>query len=411
MYLCVKESFYNIKRIQSMKGRLFLRHIGQTSPSPMMIEVEKAEGIYLYAPDGTQYTDLISGVAVSNVGHSNKKVVDAVCEQAQKYMHLMVYGEYIQSAQTDFVEKLVQYLPTKIDSVYLVNSGSEAIEGSMKLAKRATGRTEIISFKNAYHGSTHGALSIQGSEDFKYAFRPLLPDTRLIKFNDFEDLKHITTRTAGVVVEVVQGEAGFIASNKDWLKALRTKCDEVGTLLIYDEVQTGFGRTGKMFASETFGVEPDIIAMAKAMGGGMPLGGFAASKELMDTLTYNPVLGHITTFGGHPVSCAAALAAMNFLIDEKIIETVETKSKKFVERLSGLSVVKEIRSCGLMIAVDLGDNALRDKAVNILVSKGILTEGFLFCETAFRIAPPLIITNEQIDTICDQITEVLNFIK
>ncbi|MFI3262767.1 MAG: aspartate aminotransferase family protein [Rikenellaceae bacterium] len=390
-----------------MKGKLFLRHIGQTSPSPMMIDVERAEDIYLYAPDGTQYIDLISGVAVSNVGHSNKKVIDAVCEQAQKYMHLMVYGEYIQSAQTDFVAKLVEYLPSKIDSVYLVNSGSEAIEGSMKLAKRATGRTEIISFKNAYHGSTHGALSIQGSEDFKYAFRPLLPDTRLLNYNNFDDLKFITSRTAAVVTEVVQGEAGFIVANKQWIDALRAKCNEVGALLIFDEVQTGFGRTGNMFASETLGVEPDLIAMAKAMGGGMPLGGFAASKELMDKLTYNPVLGHITTFGGHPVSCAAALAAMNFLLDEKLIEAVDSKSKHFLDRLSKLSAVKEIRSCGLMIAVDLGDSALRDKAVNILVSKGILTEGFLFCETAFRIAPPLIITDEQIDFICDQIVEVL----
>lgn len=393
-----------------MKGRLFLRHIGQTSPSPMMIEVEKAEGIYLYAPDGTQYTDLISGVAVSNVGHSNKQVIDAVCEQAKKYMHLMVYGEYIQSAQTDFVEKLVEYLPSKIDSVYLVNSGSEAIEGSMKLAKRATGRTEIISFKNAYHGSTHGALSIQGSEDFKSAFRPLLPDTRLINFNNSEDLEYITSRTAGVVAEVVQGEAGFIVADKQWLTALRAKCDEVGALLIFDEVQTGFGRTGNMFASKTLGIEPDIMAMAKAMGGGMPLGGFAASKELMDKLTYNPVLGHITTFGGHPVSCAAALAAMNYLIDEKLVEAIENKKERFLNRLKNISVIKEIRSCGLMIAVDLGNSALRDKAVNILVSKGILTEGFLFCETAFRIAPPLIITDDQIDDICDQITDVLNAI-
>ncbi|MFI3268476.1 MAG: aspartate aminotransferase family protein [Rikenellaceae bacterium] len=393
-----------------MKGRLFLRHIGQTSPSPMMIEVEKAEGIYLYAPDGTQYTDLISGVAVSNVGHSNKQVIDAVCEQAKKYMHLMVYGEYIQSAQTDFVEKLVEYLPSKIDSVYLVNSGSEAIEGSMKLAKRATGRTEIISFKNAYHGSTHGALSIQGSEDFKSAFRPLLPDTRLINFNNSEDLEYITSRTAGVVAEVVQGEAGFIVADKQWLTALRAKCDEVGALLIFDEVQTGFGRTGNMFASKTLGIEPDIMAMAKAMGGGMPLGGFAASKELMDKLTYNPVLGHITTFGGHPVSCAAALAAMNYLIDEKLVEAIENKKERFLNLLKNISVIKEIRSCGLMIAVDLGNSALRDKAVNILVSKGILTEGFLFCETAFRIAPPLIITDDQIDDICDQITDVLNAI-
>lgn len=390
-----------------MRSRIFLRHVGQTSPSPMMIEIEKAEGIYLTAPDGKQYIDLISGVAVSNVGHSNKRVIDAVCKQANSYMHLMVYGEYIQSAQTDFAEKLIKYLPSHIDSVYFVNSGSEAIEGAMKLAKRVTSRTEIISFKNAYHGSTQGALSIQGSEEFKYAFRPLLPDTRLIRFNNFDDLSLITTRTAGVVIEPIQGEGGFIIADKKWLNALRERCNEVCALLIFDEIQTGFGRTGNMFAWQTLGVEPDIIAMAKAMGGGMPLGGFAANKELMDKLTFNPILGHITTFGGHPVSCAAGLAAMNFLIDEKIIDSVNAKSERFINNLSDIEAIKEIRSCGLMIAIDMKNNPLRDKIVHTLVSNGVLTEGFLFCDTAFRIAPPLIITNEQIDYICTQIKDVI----
>lgn len=391
-----------------MKGQLFLRHIGQTSPSPMMIEIEKAEGIYLYAPDKTQYIDLISGVAVSNIGHSNQKVIDAVCRQAQDYMHLMVYGEYIQSPQVDFAKKLETFLPDNIDSIYFVNSGSEAIEGAMKLAKRATSRTEIISFKNAYHGSTQGALSIQGSEMFKHAFRPLLPDTRLLEFNNIDDIKLITERTAGVVAEVIQGEGGFIIANREWLKALRERCDEVGALLIFDEIQTGFGRTGNMFAWQTLGVEPHIITMAKAMGGGMPLGGFAANKELMDKLTFNPVLGHITTFGGHPVSCAAALAALDFLIEEKIIEKVNNKSKRFIDKLKDIEPIKEIRSCGLMIAIDLKDNPLRDKIVKELVNQGILTEGFLFCDTAFRIAPPLIITNEQIDYICNKIREIIS---
>lgn len=391
-----------------MKTKLFLRHVGQTSPMPMSIEIERAEGIFLYGPNGRQYIDLISGVAVSNVGHSNADVVEAVCAQARDYMHLMVYGEYIQSAQVDFAVKLQEFLPEGIDSIYFVNSGSEAIEGALKLAKRVTGRTEIASFVNAYHGSTHGALSIMGSEQFKSAFRPLLPDTRLLEFNNCETLKNITEKTACVVIEPIQGEAGFRIPKLEFLQALRSRCTEVGALLIFDEIQTGFGRTGSMFACEKFGVTPDIIAMAKAMGGGMPLGGFASSYELMNKLTYNPVLGHITTFGGHPVSCAAGLAAMNFIVREKLCESVQQKSDLFVELLSSLPHVKEIRACGLMIAVDLGDNVLRDLVVKRLVEKGVLTEGFLFCETAFRIAPPLVITPKNIIDICAYISNVLN---
>lgn len=389
------------------RSRLFIRYVGQTSPAPMMIDVERAEGIYIYSPDGKRYIDLISGVAVSNVGHSNKEVVEAVCRQAQDYMHLMVYGEYLQSPQIDFANKIGEYLPKGVDSIYFVNSGSEAIEGALKLAKRHTNRSEIFSFKNAYHGSTHGALSIMGDEYFKSAYRPLLPDVKRLELNNIEQLSAITERTAAVVIEPIQGEAGFRASTYEFLSALRRRCDEMGALLIFDEIQSGFGRTGKMFAWEKIGVAPDIICMAKAMGGGMPLGGFTAPLDIMNDLTHNPVLGHITTFGGHPVSCAAGLASLNFIEREQLCDTIEMKSNLFVKRLSKHKEIQEIRSCGLMIAVDLGNQARRDEVVSALVSKGLLTEGFLFCETAFRIAPPLTITEEQIEEICDIISDVL----
>ena len=386
--------------------KLFIRFLGQTSPQPMSIEIERAEGIYMYSPCGKRYIDLISGVSVSNVGHSNPKVIEAVTSQAKKYMHLMVYGEMIQSPQVDIAKKIAGYLPAGIDSVYLVNSGSEAIEGALKLAKRHTHRTELISCKNAYHGSTHGALSIMGSETFKSAYRPLLPNVRQIVFNCFDSLQDITTATAAVVVEPVQGEAGFIVADKNWLIALREKCDEVEALLIFDEIQTGFGRTGSMFALQALGVAPDIICMAKAMGGGMPIGGFAARAEVMVKLTYNPVLGHITTFGGHPVSAAAGVAAMEYMEEHKLLEQVKSKNELFVSRLKSCVGVKEIRHLGLMIALDFHDQELRDRVVKRVVERGIITEGFLFCDTAMRIAPPLTITEEEINLCCDIIIEV-----
>lgn len=379
--------------------KLFLRFVGQTSPTPMSIEVTKAEGIYLYTPEGKRYTDLISGVSVSNVGHGNKEVVEAICKQANDYLHLMVYGEMIQTPQVSYAQKIGRYLPEGIDCVYFVNSGSEAIEGALKLAKRYTGRTELISFKNAYHGSTHGALSMMGSEYYKNAFRPLLTDVRQLEFNNTEMLSFITERTAAVLIEPIQGEGGYRIPSREFLQALRKRCTETGAILIFDEIQTGFGRTGKMFAWEYFGVTPDIIAMAKAMGGGMPLGGFAASYEMMNTLTFNPVLGHITTFGGHPVCCAAGMAAMEYILKNRLMEQVEEKSALFEKRLISHKSIKEIRRAGLMIAVDFGNNTYRDKVVAKAVEKGIVTEGFLFCDTAMRIAPPLTITTEQIEEI------------
>ena len=390
-------------------AKLFLRYVGQTSPVPMGIPVKRAENIYLYTPEGKRYTDLISGVSVSNVGHANPQVIDAVCAQAHDYMHLMVYGEMIQTPQVVYARQIGRFLPPRVDCVYFVNSGSEAIEGALKLAKRYTGRTELVSFENAYHGSTQGALSMMGSEYYKTAFRPLLPDVRRLPFNDVEALQKITEHTAGVVIEPIQGEGGFRIPDIAFLQALRRRCDETGALLIFDEIQSGFGRTGKMFAWEYFGVAPDVVCMAKAMGGGMPLGGFAASYDVMNTLTFNPELGHITTFGGHPVCCAAGLAAMNYIIEQKLMEQVPIKSALFVKRLKQLPHVREIRAAGLMIAVDFGDTTIRNRVVERAVERGIVTEGFLFCNTAMRVAPPLIITEQQIEETCEVLMEAANF--
>ena len=390
-------------------AKLFLRYVGQTSPVPMGIPVKRAENIYLYTPEGKRYTDLISGVSVSNVGHANPQVIDAVCAQAHDYMHLMVYGEMIQTPQVVYARQIGRFLPPRVDCVYFVNSGSEAIEGALKLAKRYTGRTELVSFENAYHGSTQGALSMMGSEYYKTAFRPLLPDVRRLPFNDVEALQKITEHTAGVVIEPIQGEGGFRIPDIAFLQALRRRCDETGALLVFDEIQSGFGRTGKMFAWEYFGVAPDVVCMAKAMGGGMPLGGFAASYDVMNTLTFNPELGHITTFGGHPVCCAAGLAAMNYIIEQKLMEQVPIKSALFVKRLKQLPHVREIRAAGLMIAVDFGDTTIRNRVVERAVERGIVTEGFLFCNTAMRVAPPLIITEQQIEETCEVLMEAANF--
>lgn len=374
----------------------------------MSIEIERAEGIYLYSPNGKRYIDLISGVSVSNVGHSNPYVVEAVCNQAKKYMHLMVYGEMIQTPQIVIAQKISKYLPEGVENIYLVNSGSEAIEGALKLAKRYTSRTELISFKNAYHGSTQGALSMMGSEYYKNSFRPLLPDVRQIEFNNIESLKNITERTAAVLIEPIQGEGGFRIATKEFLTALRERCSKMGALLIYDEIQTGFGRTGEMFAWQKLDVAPDIICMAKAMGGGMPIGGFAAKTEIMKTLTFNPVLGHITTFGGHPVCAAAGVASIEFIENNNLMAQIESKSQLFIRRLSKCKGVKEIRHCGLMIAVDFHDEAHRDKVVCRAVEAGVVTEGFLFCQTALRVAPPLTITESEINLCCDMLEEAAN---
>lgn len=392
----------------SRLSQLFLDHVGQTSPVPIGIEVERAEGIYLYAPTGKRYIDLISGVSVSNVGHNNPKVVEAVCAQAKEYLHLMVYGEVIQSPQVLYAQKLAQMLPDGMDAIYFVNSGSEAVEAALKLAKRFTGRTRLVSFKNAYHGSTHGALSMMGDEYFRNSFRPLLPDTYSLAYNNFDALSFIDESVAAVIVEPIQGEAGFVLPQKGFLEALRKKTSEVGALLLFDEIQCGFGRTGKLFASQHFGVTPDILVMAKAFGGGMPLGGVAAPQHIMSAFKSNPVLGHITTFGGHPVCCAAGMAALDYIVDNALMESVDAKSKLFNELLGSNKHIVEIRSLGLLLAVEFGDRALCGRICRAAVEAGVLTEGFLFCESALRIAPPLIITENEVREVCSLLNKVID---
>ncbi len=377
----------------------FLRHVAQTSPSPQLIEVARAEGVFFYTPEGKPYYDLISGVSVNNVGHGNRAVVEAVQRQVADYMHIMVYGEMVERPQVEYARLLAECLPQPLDTVYFLNSGAEAVEGALKLAKRYTARTEMISMRRAYHGSTHGAMSMMGApegEEWKNAFRPLLPDTKAIRFNCVEDLEQITTRTACVLCEPVQGEAGVRPPEAGYLQALRKRCDEVGALLIFDEIQMGMGRSGEMFAMQRYGVTPDIVCLAKAFGGGMPLGAFISSQKIMSTLTYDPVLGHITTFGGHPVCCAAGLAAMRYLIDNKVVEDVERKGALYEELLKDHSAVKEIRRSGLLLAVELGQSEKLYKIMDLFIEEGILSDWFLYCDTAFRISPPLIISDEEI---------------
>ena len=377
----------------------FLQHVGQTSPAPMMIEVERANGVFFYTPEGKPYYDLVSGVSVNNVGHSNPAVIEAVQRQVADYMHIMVYGEMVERPQVEFAHRLAEALPEPLSSVYFLSSGAEAVEGALKLAKRYTHRTEMISMRRAYHGSTHGAMSMMGApegEEWKNAFRPLLPDTKAIRFNCEEDLALITERTACVLCEPVQGEAGVRPPQNDYLRKLRERCSEVGALLIFDEIQTGMGRTGEMFAMTKYGVTPDIVCLAKAFGGGMPLGAFVSSGEIMQSLTHNPVLGHITTFGGHPVCCAAGLAAMKFLQENKVVEDVERKGAMYEELLKDHPAVLEVRRSGLLMAVELGESERMFKMMEMFAQEGIMSDWFLYCDTAFRISPPLIISDDEI---------------
>ena len=389
----------------------FLEHVGQTSPSPMMVEVERAEGSFFYTPEGKRYFDLVAGVSVSNVGHANAEVVAAVQKQAADYMHVMVYGEMVERPQVEYARSIAELLPGQLDCVYFVNSGAEAVEVALKLVKRFTGRTELISMKRAYHGSTHGAMSMMGTpegEEWKAEFRPLLPDVKSINFNSFDDLSEITERTAGVLCEVVQGEAGVRLPNPEWLKALRERCTEVGALLIFDEIQTGMGRTGEMFACTKYGIQPDVVCLAKAFGGGMPLGGVASNKQILDSFTNNPCLGHITTFGGHPVCCAAGLAALNYIKNNNIVESVESKGALFENLIKNHSKVLEIRRSGLLLAVELGKSEYLYRLMEIFKEEGIMSDWFLYCDTAFRISPPLTISEAEIRECCDIILRSLD---
>lgn len=396
--------------------QLFLNHVGQTSASPLCLEIVKADGCKLYDADGKEYLDLIGGINVCNVGHRHPKVIEAIKKQLDDYMHIMVYGELVQSPQVQYARLLTSHLPASLNSVFFTASGTEATEGAMKLAKRYSNRTQIISFKNSYHGSTQGALSVMGSEYWKQAFRPLLPDILQLNYNSVEELENITEHTACVIAETVQAEAGVIVPEKGWLKALRKRCTETGTLLVLDEIQCGFGRNGTLWAFEQFDIVPDILLLGKALGGGMPLGAFIADKKIMDSLTHDPVLGHINTFGGHPVCCAAGLAAFQVLLDERLIDGVKEKEKLFISLLKHHKI-KAVRSCGLMMAVEFESFEMNKKIIDGLLQgsgrlerpdPGVFTDWFLFASNCLRIVPPLTISKEDINTVCTKILSILN---
>lgn len=401
--------------------QLFLNHVGQTSESPLCLEIVKAEGCKLFDAEGKEYIDLIGGISVCNVGHRHPKVIDAIKKQLDSYLHIMVYGELVQSPQVLYAKMLTANLPASLNSVFFTASGSEATEGAMKLAKRYVNRTQIISFKNSYHGSTQGALSVMGSEYWQQAFRPLLPDVLQMTYNSFSDLENISERTACVIAETIQAEAGVLVPQNDWLKALRKKCDDTGTLLVLDEIQCGFGRNGTLWAFEQFEVVPDVLLLGKALGGGMPLGAFIADKKIMDSLTHDPVLGHINTFGGHPVCCAAGLAAFDVLLDEKLIDAVKDKEQLFISLLQHPKI-KAVRSCGLMIAVEFDSFEMNKKVIDALIEVsgrfkqpntseiGVFTDWFLFASNCLRIAPPLTIRNDEITIACEKIIKILGTI-
>lgn len=387
--------------------QLFFRHLAQTSESPMAIALDRAQGIYLYDSDDVPYVDLIAGFAVSNIGHSHPKVISAIKTQIDRYMHLMVYGEIIQQPQVQFAKKLISLLPETLDTVYFTSSGAEATEGAMKLAKRHTNRSKIFYFKNSYHGSTQGALSIMGDEYFKQAYRPLLPDVHALRYNEMIDISQIDQHTAAVFFEPIQAESGVTVPTYDFVTALENRCREMGALLVLDEAQTGFGRTGKLWGFEHFDIQPDIVLLAKALGGGLPLGAFVANKSLMKSLASDPVLGHITTFGGHPVSCAAGLSALHVLLDENLIVGVETKGLLF-EKLLAHPKVKQIRRKGLMMALEFEHEELNKKIIHRAVEKKLITDWFLFSPTSLRICPPLIITEEQIYSVCQTLKSCID---
>ena len=386
---------------------IFKLHQAQTFPFPSCLEIESANGSYITDVNGKQYLDFVAGVSTCTLGHSNPIITNTVKEQLDKYTHVMVYGEYIQSPQYKLAELLAENLPKNLNCTYFTNSGAEAIEGAMKLAKRATGRSEIISCKNSYHGSTQGALSIMGNEEKKVKYRPLLPDCNQIIFNDENTLENITNKTAVVVIEPIQGATGFITPTNNFLQKVRKKCNETGTLLIFDEIQTCFGRLGNLFGFESYNVVPDILCIAKGMGGGMPIGAFIASWELMNLLTFQPKLGHITTFGGHPVNCAASLATLEVLLSANIMSKMEAKEQLFRQQLQH-SKIKEIRGKGLMLAIEFDNEELAKEVVEKSLDNGLILFYFLFTKTAVRITPPLTISEKEIIKGCEIIKGILD---
>lgn len=385
----------------------FHRHLAQTSPHPIALDVVRAEGCYIHTRDGKRYLDLVAGLAVNNTGHRHPKVIRAIKDQCDNYLHVIPYGEFVQEPQVRFAQAITALLPTALDSVYFVNSGTEAIEAAIKLAKRITGRTGLVACHKSYHGSTHGSLSITGNEEKRYRNRPLLPDVKFIRFNSPDDLHLITEHTAAVVVETIQGDAGVRVPDASWLVALRQKCTKVGAMLVFDEVQTGFGRTGALFAFVHFGVVPDILVLGKALGGGLPMGAFVASHDRMHLLTHNPVLGHITTFGGHPLPCTAGLAALEVLISEDLSSNAVAMGQRFKQGLVHADI-REVRGMGLMLAVELGDAQRVQGVVHHCLEQGVLGFWFLSCPTAFRIAPPLSITPQEVDRAIEVIHQALD---
>lgn len=388
---------------------LFLRHVAQTSPAPLALEIVKAEGSMMWDKQGRSYIDLISGISVCNVGHRNPRVIQAIHNQLEAYMHIMVYGELVESPQVNYAEKIASLLPENLDAVYFTNSGAEATEGAMKLAKRLTGRTNILAFKKSYHGSTQGALSVMGDEYWRNAYRPLLPGIVHADYNVFASLDLIDCQTACVIAEPIQAEMGVYAPDYTWMQALRKKCDEVGALLVLDEIQTGFGRTGTLFAFEKYGIVPDVILLGKALGGGMPLGAFVSSRSNMNAFTENPVLGHITTFGGHPVCCAAGLAAVDFLIEEELIQGVQKKANLFRQLLVH-PIIKSVRNEGLLMSIEFDSYETNKRLIDQCIDKGVFTDWFLFAPHCMRVAPPLIITDEEIEQACSVILSCCNSI-
>lgn len=387
--------------------QLFLRYLAQTSESPLQFEIQKAEGIYFYDTSGKSYIDLVSGVSVSNLGHAHPAVIEAIREQSGRYLHTMVYGEFVQSPQVQYARWITEHLPGTLDNVYFVNSGSEAIDGAMKLAKRYSGRPEFRAFRHAYHGSTHGATSILGDGKARSGFLPLLPGIKHMKFNCAEDLELIDCRTAAVIAEPIQAEAGIIEPDGDFLQKLRKRCDETGALLILDEIQTGMGRTGRLFAFEHYGVVPDILCLAKSFGGGMPLGSFISSREIMRMLTFDPPLGHITTFGGHPVSCAAGLAAQRWVEENGLVNHALSMGERYRNKLKHPSI-RDIRGKGLFLGVVLNERMDVGKFISLAFRNGLVIDRFLFCDDAFRVAPPLIISENEVDESAGRIMDTLD---
>ena len=385
----------------------FFKYQAQTSPHPLAIEISRANGSYIYGSDGKEYLDFVAGVSANTLGHNHPEISQAIKDQVDKYTHVMVYGEFIQQPQLDLCKLLAANLPKPLETVYLTNSGTEATEGALKLAKRYTGRSEIIAAKHGYHGNTQGSMSVCGAEEQNSAFRPLIPGIRFIKFNDLNDINKITSKTAGVILETIQGGAGFIESQNDYLKRVKDKCTEVGALLILDEIQSGIGRTGKLFGFENYNVIPDIIVVGKGLGGGMPIGAFISSFEIMDCLKQHPKLGHITTFGGHPVIAAAALATMTALLHSDLIEQTLQKEKLF-RKLLIHPLISEIRGRGLMLAPMVESNEMASQIILKCLDRGLIMFWLLFEGKAIRITPPLNISEDEIYKGCNILIEVLN---